>query len=200
MTEEEKAAEEEKNSIFTDLETASWAREYIEELAKRNVVSGYGEKQFGPNDPVTRGQFVKMVVGAFGLKGEPRKTARFEDVGAEHMFAESVKTAYGLGIINGLSETRFGVELPITRQDAAVILSRTLAYVGEETAEPENMGFADEEQVAAYAKAAVAQLAAADIINGREGNLFYPLEQITRAESAKMIYISAENALKREAQ
>ncbi len=200
MTEEEKAAEEEKNSIFTDLENTSWAREYIEELAKRNVISGYGEKRFGPNDPVTRGQFVKMVVGAFGLKGELLKTARFEDVGTEHMFAESVEIAYGLGIINGLSDNCFGVDTPITRQDAAVILSRTLAYVGEETAEPENMGFADKEQVAAYAKAAVAQLAAAGVINGREGNRFCPLEQITRAESAKIIYISAENTLKREVQ
>ena len=49
-------------------------------------------------------------------------------------------------------------------------------------------GFADDERIAEYAKEAVKCMFEYSIINGAEGNMFNPQNNLTRAEAAKMIY------------
>ena len=50
---------------FDDLDAVPWAAESILRLAERHIVSGKSGRQFAPEDPVTREEFVKLLVLTF---------------------------------------------------------------------------------------------------------------------------------------
>lgn len=171
---------------FTDIEAVSWAKEYINYLAAKGIVGGTGDGKFEPMGLLTREQLVKMVVLCAGL--EPKGTAAgFEDVDANEWYATYIASAKASGLVNGVSETSFGIGTNVTRQDAAVMLYRAAKAQGIEFSKASEI-FADDEKVAAYAKEAVYALKEKGIIGGREGNVFAPGDTCTRAEAAKMIY------------
>lgn len=56
------------DSVFTDVPSSHWAVGYIAEVVKLGIVNGYGNKMFGPSDPVTQQQMIKMLVCAWGYE------------------------------------------------------------------------------------------------------------------------------------
>lgn len=170
---------------FDDLAGVAWARDAIESLADKGIIAGKGERIFAPNDYITREEFIKIVVCAFGL----------EDDGAEASFADLDKNAWSYryvaagvkaGLIKGIDETRFGVGMEITRQDIAAILYRYFQSVEKEM-QTNNTLFADDDMISEYAKEAVYALKAEGILSGTGKNHFEPRRNATRAEAAKVI-------------
>jgi hypothetical protein len=49
---------------FVDVQS-HWARPFIETLAAENIISGYSDRTFRPDQPVTRAQFAAMISQAF---------------------------------------------------------------------------------------------------------------------------------------
>ena len=49
------------NNIFTDVTENDWAKDYIETLADKNIVSGYEDGTFGPYSPLTRAEAVAII-------------------------------------------------------------------------------------------------------------------------------------------
>lgn len=175
--------------IFDDIADYPWAKESILYFARLGVVSGVGERKFLPGNNVTREEFLKMTMRAFQIDAEESETV-FSDVDPTQWYAPYVNTARKKGLINGISEDEFGVGLPVTREDAAVILVRAAEYAGI-TIAADNHGndtFSDKADIAEYAVHAVEQLFAAGVINGKENMRFAPTEHATRAEVSKMLY------------
>lgn len=171
---------------FSDINDAKWAEEAILSLAEKGIVSGMGDGTFEPNGKVTREQFVKMVVGAFGLETSEAESD-FSDIDKNHWAYSFVSSAKSIGIVNGISETEFGTGREITRQDMAVMVYNAAKYAGYkfETAKSD---FEDADLVKDYAKEAVFAMAGAGVINGFEDNTFRPEERATRAQAAKILY------------
>lgn len=172
---------------FEDLGSVSWAKDAILSLYEKNIISGMGDKQFMPQELVTREQMVKMLVTAIGLEiGDAECSMTDAEKGQWYYpyLAAGVKE----GIVSGISETEFGIGRPVTRQDAAVLLLRAAQKSGKlPQPEREYAGFADEGEISEYARDAVKTLYCAGILSGRE-NGFAPFDACTRAEAAKMIY------------
>ncbi len=160
-----------------------WAKDYIKTLATNGVVGGYDDGTFGPNKNVTRAEYIKMIVGMFGLEESAENI--FTDVADDAWYKEYVEKAVAAGLIQG-DGGNFNPDATITRQDAAVILYRLGIAAGETEVE-----FSDEANVADYAKDAVEVLASAGIINGSDGK-FNPANAITRAETAAILCRAAE--------
>ena len=127
-----------------------------------------------------------MLVLAFDLKNDGNSDISFSDVNTDEWYAPYIKTAYALGIVKGVSEEEFGIGIYISRQDMAVMITRAKNI---ETADnmPENT-FADEDQIADYARVSVAYLKNAGVINGYDDGSFRPYGNATRAETAKILY------------
>ena len=176
-----------ETASFNDIAGVSWAKEAIEALAKDGVINGVGNGRFDPEGIVTREQFVKIMVGAFGLEANGEAVA-FEDVAEGQWYTEYIKIAVANGVINGVSETSFGIGENISRQDMAVIIYRTAKALGMELAEKTSEVPADIDSAADYAKEAVTALYQAGIINGVGGGNFAPAEIATRAQAAKIVY------------
>lgn len=174
------------DEVFTDIADFDWASEAINHLAQKGVLSGKGDKLFAPRDNVKREEFVKMLVLAFDLKSDDAGDINFSDINSEEWYVPYIKTAYGLGIVNGVSENEFGIGSYISRQDMAVMITRAKNI--ELTEDMSDNTFTDSEQVSDYARQSVGYLKNAGVINGYSDGSFKPLGNVTRAETAKVLY------------
>lgn len=174
------------NDIYTDLDDVIWARNAIVTLSNKGILKGVGDNKFAPNTLVTREEFVKMLVCAFGDKTQTAKEVNFSDVDPNEWYAEFVFAAVESGIVNGKGDGTFGVGENITRQDMAAMAYR--AALKNISPDDESDIFDDFDSVDAYAKGAVAVMAQKGIINGKENRMFCPLDNATRAEAAKVIF------------
>ena len=178
----------EKEINFTDLGTAEWARESIMNLAKRGVISGRSDSIFDPDGLVTREEYAKILVLAFGLTADGAECDKFWDVSPTDWYYEYVAIASARGIVNGLDNGSFGVGSTITRQDMAVMTYRAAMATGKAfnyISEP--IAFNDAGSIATYAQEAVTVMQRAGIINGMGGDLFAPNGTATRAQAAKIM-------------
>lgn len=178
-----------EDDIFTDLSNVLWAKESICALAEKGIVSGRGNGLFAPNDVVTRAEFCKMMVLAFGFT-ETDEEIEFSDVNSSDWYYDYVKKAKKAGIINGRGDGKFDPNGLITREDMATIACRALNISLE--LDKENL-FADDSEISEYAKNAVYALRDLKIIDGVGDNKYSPKTAVTRAQAAKVIYYMLSN-------
>lgn len=103
----------------------------IEALASRGLLSGRGTGLFDPDAGMTRAEFSAAVVRALGLT--PEAGGGFSDVPPSAWYAPFVGTASRFGIISGVGDGKFNPGGPITRQEAAVMVTRAAALCGLDT-------------------------------------------------------------------
>ncbi len=180
-----KTDDQNQQKPFSDLDGVEWAREAIEYLAEKNVVSGTGSNTFSPNDPVTREQFVKMLVDA--LDFDESTEIHFSDADQNMWYYPYLQRAYAAGIAEGIGEGRFGVGNHITRQDLAAMIYRAASKRGLQSSNAV-VDYVDADQISDYAKEAVAAMQSLGIISGMENHCFNPIQNATRAQAAKIIY------------
>lgn len=183
----ENTSEDSKEEIiFTDLTGFDWATDSIEYLTEKKIISGYGDGTFKPSHNVKREEFVKMLTAAFGIVADSNKCS-FSDVSENDWSYKYIASAYGLGIVNGYTDGRFGTGENITREDMAVMAYNILLKQGIELSSSSQM-FTDSNDISDYALEAVNKLCASGVINGVGDNRFAPSEFTTRAQAAKVIY------------
>lgn len=174
---------------FADLATVPWAAEAIEYLANQKVIQGVRADAFEPDRAVTREEFVKILVGAFDVSWSGQ-VMDFADVDASAWYAPYVFAAAEKGIVQGVDARYFGIGAEISRQDMAVMLYRTLQILEKELQKTVTVqSFADEAQIAEYAKEAVDALCGYGVMNGVSETEFAPEDHATRAMAAKVIYL-----------
>lgn len=166
--------------VFGDIFGYDWARSAIISLYNKQIINGRGEGIFAPGDNVTRAEFVKMLMLSLGIEASDVQSV-FTDVTANDWFAPFVFTANEHGIAMG-SEGKFNPHNFITREDAAVMISRGLSLQGSGEVE-----FIDSEFISDYAINAVSALSGSGIINGMSDGSFAPKSNLTRAEAAVML-------------
>lgn len=173
--------------IFADVaQETLWANDSVNALYKAGIVNGVSDTAFDPNGNVTREQFAKMLISLIG-DTENISDHSFSDVPADSWFAPFVCAAKATGIVNGVSDTEFGVGQNITREQMAAMIYRAGKLLGyEPKGEPKT--FTDAQFISDYAKESVDALTAGGVINGKEDGTFAPQSTATRAEAACMIY------------
>ncbi len=112
---------------FTDVSKANGYYNSIAKLVELEIMSGYANGNFGPNDPVTRGQLASILVKAYDL---PRfdfiaKENPFRDVKSTNSHGANVLNLYKLGITTGVTPERFGINELVTRGQASKLMLTT---------------------------------------------------------------------------
>ena len=182
---DQKPDDQPEKKEFSDLSEAEWAKESIERLQERGVVTVGEDQKFRPNDPISREEFVKMLVAAMGVFDSAAGVS-FSDTPADAWYTPYIASAVREGLVYGVSEERFGVGEKITRQDMAVMLFRAMKKRGFDT-ERSLEQFFDHEDISDYAKDAVYTMRKTGIINGVGENAFAPKQTATRAMAARMV-------------
>ncbi len=174
-------------TVFTDLpEQGNWARAGIDFCIENNLMNGYSETMFAPNDATTRAQLVTIL---YRMAGEPEVAFKsiFSDVKEGRYFAKAVIWAAENGIVNGVGVGKFDPNGTITREQIATIMYR---YAGSPAVEGDLSAFGDAANVSGYAVDAMVWAVAQGIINGNstEGVVaLAPKGNATRAQIAAII-------------
>lgn len=174
-----------------------WAESVIIKWVSRGLAKGYGDGMFGPNDSITRAEFVTLLNRIFGYSETSDKS--FPDVRPAAWYAPEIAKAHKAGIISGDSSGNMKPEAVISRQEAAVILTRAFSLAEENhdaaSKNPELsadhigavMKYNDLAQIAEWALGSVGAMTNKGYVTGRPGNLFAPRDNLSRAEAVKMI-------------
>lgn len=173
--------------VFSDVPLEHWAYEAVGYLSDNLVISGYLDGTFKPNKNITRAEFAKIIVSAMKTVDFEAK-AEFSDVNDEDWYAPYVASAYKNGYITGYPDGSFRPNANISRADICAVIYRCI----KNTASENNSGtvFADDTSIPNYAREGVYALAGSGIVNGMGDNRFAPLENATRAQASKIIYLS----------
>ena len=173
-------------NAFNDISDVDWAIKPINYLYSKGMINGTGDGRFSPNAPIKREEIVKIIVNAFNLNDEEATTA-FTDTNSSMWHYKFIASAQAKGVVNGKSETHFGVGENVTRQDIAVMVYNAAVVAGKGFTKTKT-DFADFGEVDDYAKTAVSSMAGEGIINGMGDGSFVPKASATRAQAAKIIY------------
>ena len=178
--------------VFDDISELDWAVDAITQLYYKGVINGKSEKLFAPNDTVTREEFAKMISLAFEMKLVDNEFP-FEDITSDDWSFPYVKTAYLAGVTNGIEDKVFGKGTNISRQDLCTMVYRAVNSGDYTLPSGNNVVLNDGDEISDYAKDAVLALTGAGIVSGDENANFNPSMPATRAEAAKIIYLTIQN-------
>ncbi|MBD3922391.1 5'-nucleotidase C-terminal domain-containing protein [Paenibacillus sp. PR3] len=120
-----------------------------------------------------------------GSTGGTSTAVSFEDVAVDYWAAAGIQNAVERGIASGYPDGTFRPDGATTRAEFAAMLGRAFGLKGD--AANASAKFTDWSRVPEWARAFVAQEAAAGIIGGYADGTFRPSEKITRAEMVVMI-------------
>ncbi|EGG33696.1 tail fiber protein [Paenibacillus sp. HGF5] len=167
-----------------------WAEAAVNEMASRLIVGG-SAAGFHPNEPVTRAEFVTMLVRSLGLT-EQGNTSSFQDVTSRDWYVGAVSAASGNGLIHGYADGTFLPNGLISRQEAMVIFARALKFaevspmVEAMDSEAVLAAFQDRAELANWAKGAAAEVVHSGLMSGYDAKL-RPRSDMTRAETATIL-------------
>ena len=114
-----------QSSGFTDVASGAWYNNAVSTLTRAGILDGYEDGSFRPNASITRAEFTKIAVSFFKHVGGASSNP-FNDVPDSAWYAEFVKAAAELGLIDGYEDGTFRPNAPITRAEACTIVNRTL--------------------------------------------------------------------------
>ena len=104
---------------FPDTPSA-WYNKAINAVIQRDIMKGYPDGTFKPNDAITRAEFTQMIST---IDNKPYGTAPFADV-VGHWAERPIGSEYQAGRILGYPDGTFRPDAHITRCEAAVILNK----------------------------------------------------------------------------
>ncbi len=179
-------------TTFNDVSAGYWAKPYIEALASQQIIAGFPDGTFKPNDPVTRAQFATIITKALTppLK---RAAINFKDVKSDFWAYAAIRSAYQSQFLAGYPDGTFKPQQQIPKVQALVSLANGLGL----TADNQNIlsFYTDAAQIPAYAQGPVAAATARQlVINYPNVKQLNPNREATRAEIAAFVYQALVNA------
>ncbi|MES1026424.1 fasciclin domain-containing protein [Gloeocapsa sp. BRSZ] len=176
---------------FSDVAANYWAQPFIQALAARNIITGFPDGTFKPEQPVQRAEFAAMIQKAFNQnRVRQLEGSGFTDVPTDYWATAAIEEAYETGFMGGFPEGEFQPAQDITKLQAIVALANGLNLTADSSLQNAiATSYLDAEVVPAYATDEVAAATQANLIvnypNVRQLN---PQQSLTRAEAAAHIY------------
>ncbi|MBE9105462.1 fasciclin domain-containing protein [Nostoc cf. edaphicum LEGE 07299] len=175
---------------LSDVSSDYWARPFIQALAENNVISGFPDGTYRPNQPVTRAEFAALIQKAFGNQNRVRQLSAggFSDVPANYWAAAAIQNAYEIGFLAGYPGNVFRPNQEIPRVQGIVALSSGLGLTGGDTSTLTNF-YNDASAIPEYAVGSVAAATVGNlVVNYPDVKQLNPQQSLTRAEAAALLY------------
>lgn len=193
---------------YSDITNHPWARNVLNGLYAKGIMPNLRGDSFGTDDRVSRGEFATLLVKGLNIplnypKDGDHSKSSFLDVGpgarTETWSYEYIETAARAGIVTGTTEGAFSPYMPVTREQAAVMIARAmklkLALNDEKLNAALAKSFIDSGSIDVYARPAIQAVSKAKIMSGSATTLpgqkkpsysFNAKGYMTRAEAGKI--------------
>ena len=175
---------------FEDVPTGHWAEAAINTMAALNVVKGVsndgGTASFDMDSNITRGAMAQIL---FNLSnGTEGKVESFGDVASGAWYTDAVAWAAAAGVVTGYSNSAFGPDDSITREQLAVMLYRYADLLGVSTSATGTLSsFTDAGSVSNWSADAMTWAVSKGLIQGKGANNLDPSASASRAETAVIL-------------
>jgi hypothetical protein len=166
---------------FDDVE-CHWAKDAIVKFTNINIIKGYNDNTFRPNDNITRAEFITLVNRI--LNNSEQSDKFIPDIQSKNWYYEEIKKSVASGLLKGDQNGNMNPESYITREEAVVILARAFGGIGADVAIDE---FIDKNEISSWSAAAFSDFISKEYIKGYEDNTIKPRANITRAEVITII-------------
>lgn len=179
-------------TTFDDVPASAWYYNAVEYVYENGLMSGVSGGRFAPDDTLTRAMLVQTL---YAMEGRPAAaSAGFADVASGDWYASAVNWAAANGVVSGVSETGFGPNNALTREQLALILYRFAQYKGYDVAGTSDLAaYADGSSVSGWAAEAMGWAVDAGLISGVGGNQIAPTGTASRAQVAQILMNFCEN-------
>ncbi len=172
---------------YHDVPSDFWAEQSITYLSMNDIINGYDQSLFKPNNTITRAEVATMLSKAFNLpieSGNPMAN----DVPNHHWAKEEINAVMKKGFFGGYADGSFRPEKPITRSEIASLFTRAyeLKHSGDRS-------FFKDVSESYWAYSPIQAVAANDIAGGYSDNTFRPKNNATRAEFSVFLYRALTN-------
>jgi S-layer homology domain len=173
--------------------TGNWAEPFIRVLVEKEIIKGYPDGTFRPDQPINRAEFAALLNRAFSLESAT-STRKFKDIPKKFWATEVIQKAVSSGFMIGYPNGTFAPKQNITRIQSLV------ALVNGSKLEPSgtldlNGVFGDASQVPGYGQNALIAATQRCIAVSQEydssklpGGNFGPEMGATRADVAAYIH------------
>lgn len=174
---------------FKDVTTSSAFSKAISFIAARGITTGTGGGNFSPESTLTRGQFMVMLMKAYGIEPDKIGKDNFVDAGNTY-YTNYLSAAKRLGLTSGTGNNTYSPDKEITQQEMISLLYKTLKVMGKlPTADKGKTltAYTDANQIAPWAKDAMELFVKAGILTGQNGKL-EPTKKASRAQMAQVLF------------
>ena len=175
-----------KEFPFTDVKKGDWFYDDVYYVWDNGIMDGMTPTTFVPQGTTTRAQLATVLyrmAGSPDVSDADRAACPFTDLTAD-WYRDAVVWAYKTGVVNGVSETVFSPNDPVTREQMVAMLYR---YKGSPDAPSALSIFSDADAIAAYARPAVAWAVSTGTVTGMGDGTFQPKGSATRAQLAAIL-------------
>ena len=176
--------------MFKDVATDDWFAQYAQNMASNGFMNGYANGTFGPELPITRGQFAGILGRMMNV--QPVAGTTFPDTRG-FWGAGMVEAMARMGIIAGHDDGTFGPYGSITREQMAAIMDRAWeATHGDATLAGTANAMADmmhlvHDASESWAAPQIARMMQMGVFIGSSG-MFHPTDTATRAQAAAVMW------------
>lgn len=181
---------------YLDVASDAWYYDAVDYVVSRGYLSGTTRSRFSPEEALTRAMLAQTL---YQVAGRPESgISHYTDVPDDAWCYAAVSWASAAGVMSG-SGSVFDPDRAPARQELAVALYRFARASDLDTEERADLsGYADADQVASWARAAVEWAVASGLLAGHssgEDMLLSPSDTVTRAEFSAVLRTLCESVL-----
>ena len=175
--------------MFPDVSNNHWAACDIDKLAMNDVVVGYPNGLFKPNQNISRAEFATMLVKGFNLDCDLDNQVLFSDVPKNNWANAAIAKAVDEDLLKGYPNKQFKPQNPVTRVEALTSIAKGMTCDIDKCKADEILSqYADGNKVPGWARIPVAKsLQNGALKDSPTPNMILPNKDATRADVASMM-------------
>lgn len=171
---------------LASFKTSSWAAPTIEKATARglSMQERRGGSAFEGQAPLTRAEFIAILMAALAPEGKPAGEGHFQDITPGDWYADAVQLAWEAGVTNGVAADRFDPEAIVSREQMAALLVKGLRLRPTE----QGLVFRDAHRMTPNMKSSIQTVVARRLMVGTAKDRFAPKDLATREQATIIVY------------
>ena len=177
-------------SNFSDVRPSDWYHNAVNYVCENGLMNGTSDTAFSPNATTSRGMIVTILYRLAGSPDMPESNwgYPYADVDTNAYYSAPVYWARMNDLVTGYSDTQFGPNDAITREQLTAILYRYAQLSGKDTDQTADLsGYTDSVTISAWAPQALKWAVGSGLISGTGTHTLSPRGTATRAQIAVIL-------------
>ncbi len=176
-------------TTFSDITESHWAYSYVSELTNADVIDGYPDGSFKPENTISRAEFTKLLITSWFNATGMLEFEKVESPIQDHWAGEVLGIAIKYGVVEPNAITIDNIDKPITRIEMAMMVAKAdMVFRGNTFSSNSVPEFNDYDEMNAKELRYLSYAVNNGLIKGYPDKTFKPANNMTRAEASTMIY------------